>query len=73
VKGDHHHPHQYATETFCALVFAVCVLLALLLLTGCTPKAEPPPELKPVVQASSVKFPGDSPAMQRIAVERPGL
>jgi hypothetical protein len=31
---EHHQPHQYATETFCAFVFAVCVLVALLLLAG---------------------------------------
>jgi len=70
VKSDHHHPHQYATETFCAFVFAVCILLALLLLAGCERKPEPPPEVKPLVQGSSVKFPGQSPAVQRIAVER---
>jgi membrane fusion protein, heavy metal efflux system len=72
MKTEHHHHHsyQYATETFCAFVFAVCVLVALLLLTGCERKAEPPPEAKPVVQGSSVKFAEDSPAAQRIAVER---
>jgi len=70
MKGDHHHPPIRHGDLLCAFVFAVCVLIALLLLAACERKPEPPPGQKPLVQGSSVKFPGQSPAVQRIAVER---
>lgn len=62
--------HQHSVEAFCALLFAVCVLVALMLLTGCTKTQEAPAETKPIVQGQQVIFAGGSPAIQRIAVER---
>lgn len=61
---------QHSVEAFCALLFAVCVLIALMLLTGCTKAPEAAAETKPIVQGQQVVFPGGSPAIQRIAVER---
>jgi cobalt-zinc-cadmium efflux system membrane fusion protein len=63
---------RYSVEAFCALVFAVCVLIALVLLTGCTRAEERPAEVRPIVHGQQVVFPGGSPAIQRIAVERVG-
>ena len=40
------------------------------MLTGCEKKPDAVPESKPVVQGTSVTFPGDSPSAHRIAVER---
>jgi cobalt-zinc-cadmium efflux system membrane fusion protein len=61
--------NQHSVEAFCALLFAICVLVALMLLTGCTKAQEPAPEIRPVVHGQQVIFPGGSPAIQRIAVE----
>ena len=58
---------QWSTEALYALIFAVCVLLALLLLTSCSHKKGAAPELHPAVQGQSVVFPGGSPAIQRLA------
>lgn len=63
---------QHSVEAFCALLFAVCVLIALMLLTGCTKAPQPAPETKPTVSGQEVIFPAGSPAMERIAVERVG-
>jgi len=35
-------PDESSTETFIALLFAVCILLALVLLTGCDPSGPQP-------------------------------
>ena len=61
---------QHSVEAFCALLFAVCVLIALMLLTGCSKAPPAPPDLKPTVSGQSVIFPAGAPAMERIAVER---
>ena len=61
---------QFAVEALLALVFAVCVLAALLLLTGCGPRAEPLDEGKPEIRGDSITFPVKSTAPQRLAVER---
>lgn len=61
---------QHSVEAFCALLFAVCVLVALMLLTGCQKAAEPQAEARPVVQGQHVTFPAQAVSMQRIAVER---
>ena len=53
---------QSTIEAIYALVFAACVLLALLLLTGCGKTEEPPPEQRPTVQGQTVTFPPGSPA-----------
>jgi cobalt-zinc-cadmium efflux system membrane fusion protein len=61
---------QRSVEALYALVFAACVLVALLLLVGCTNKDEGPPEQRPAVQGQSIVFPNGSSAIQRLAVER---
>ncbi len=62
--------NQHSVEAFCALLFAVCVLVALMLLTGCTKAQEMASDPKPIVQGQQVVFPGGSAAIQRIGVER---
>jgi membrane fusion protein, heavy metal efflux system len=47
----------------------VCVLVALMLLTGCQRAPEALPETRPVVQGQEVVFPAQAPAIERIAVE----
>lgn len=61
---------QHSVEALCALLFAVCVLVALVLLTGCQKVAEAAADTRPIVQGQQVIFPAASAAMQRIAVER---
>ncbi|HEX3062616.1 MAG TPA: efflux RND transporter periplasmic adaptor subunit, partial [Usitatibacter sp.] len=61
---------QFAVEALLAFIFAVCVLLALLLLTGCGPRSEPVDEAKPVIRGDSITFPAGSAAAQRLAIER---
>ena len=61
---------QHSVEAFCAFLFAVCVLVALMLLTGCQRAPEAQPEARPVVQGQKVVFPAQAPAIERIAVEQ---
>ena len=61
---------QHSVEALCALLFAVCVLIALMLLTGCQKAAEAHEEARPVVQGQNVIFPAEAPGIRRIAVER---
>lgn len=61
---------QDSVEAFCALLFIVCVLLSLMLLTGCTRAQDPVADKRPIVQGQDVIFPAGSPAIERIAVER---
>ena len=61
---------QFAVEALLAFIFAVCVLLALLLLTGCGPRTEPADDGKPEIRGDSITFPARSSAAQRLAVER---
>ncbi len=61
---------QYGTEAVCALLFAICVLVALVLLTGCKEKAENTAQPRPSVHGADVSFPAEAAAIQRIAVER---
>ena len=61
---------QHSVEAFCALLFAVCVLIALMLLTGCSKAPAPQADTKPTVSGQHVVFPAGSPAIERIAVER---
>jgi uncharacterized lipoprotein YajG len=44
---------QWSVEALYALIFALCILVALLLLTGCSAKEAAPPEDKPVVQGQA--------------------
>jgi membrane fusion protein, heavy metal efflux system len=57
-------------EAVCALVFAICVLVALFLLTGCEHRNAVAPESRPEVRGQSVVFPPAAPAVDRLAVER---
>jgi membrane fusion protein, heavy metal efflux system len=57
-------------EALYALIFAVCIFIALLLLTGCGAKEAAPAGDAPVVQGQSVVFPAKSEAVQRLSVER---
>lgn len=61
---------QFAVEALLAFIFAVCVLLALLLLTGCGPRDDPTEGGKPAIRGDSIIFPNGSAAPQRLAVER---
>jgi cobalt-zinc-cadmium efflux system membrane fusion protein len=61
--------NQHSVEAFCALLFAVCVLVALMLLTGCGKAQDSAPDVRPVVQGQQVIFPSGSPGIQRIGVE----
>jgi cobalt-zinc-cadmium efflux system membrane fusion protein len=62
--------NETPVETVYALIFAVCVLLALFLLTGCGPKETAASESKPSVRGQTVEFPDKSPAAGRLATER---
>lgn len=61
---------QDSLEALYALIFAVCVLLALFLLVGCEHRDEARAEAGPVVKGETVTFPLGSPAVQRLAVEK---
>lgn len=57
-------------ETVCALIFAICVLVALFLLAGCGHRDAAPAEPRPEVTGQSVVFPASAPAILRLAVEK---
>ena len=57
-------------EALFALIFAVCVLVALFLLTSCTAGEPAAPDAKPTVNGQSIAFVPGSPAIQRLAVEK---
>jgi cobalt-zinc-cadmium efflux system membrane fusion protein len=61
---------QSSIEALYALIFALCILAALLLLVGCGAKEAAVPDDKPVVQGQSIVFPPKSEAAQRLSVER---
>ncbi|HEX4332999.1 MAG TPA: efflux RND transporter periplasmic adaptor subunit [Usitatibacter sp.] len=61
---------QFAIEALLAFIFAVCVLLALLLLTGCGPRDELADEGKTAIHGDSITFANGSAAPQRLMVER---
>lgn len=59
-----------SVEALYALIFAVCVLLALFLLTSCS-HDEPAAEPHPIVRGDTIEFPKESAAaVARLAVER---
>ena len=59
-----------SSETFIALFFAACILLALTLLTACGAKENDPVEAKPTVEGSTVVFPPKAPVEERLAVDK---
>ena len=61
---------QSSLEALYALIFAICVLVALFLLTSCRAQEAAAPEAHPTVQGQSIVFPKDSPAVARLAVEK---
>jgi len=61
---------QSSLEALYALIFAICVLVALFLLTSCHAREAAAPEAHPTVQGQSIVFPKDSPAVARLAVEK---
>src|SRR5260221_3139313 len=61
---------QHSTEALYALIFAICVLVALFLLTSCGAKEAAAPEAHPTVQGQTITFPKGSPAIARLAVEK---
>ena len=61
---------QSSTEALYALVFAACVLLALFLLTACSRAETPAVEARPAVKGDTIVFQPQSPAIQRLAVEK---
>ena len=63
-------PPRSSIEAIYALVFAVCVLVALLLLTGCKDGHALPAEPGPQVRGDSVVFPAASPSLERFDVDK---
>lgn len=61
---------EHSTEAVYALIFALCVLAALALLAACSKAEAPATEQRPAIHGQSVVFPTNSPAAQRLAVER---
>ena len=61
---------QSSVEALYALIFAVCVLLALFLLTGCGRSEAPAPEAHPIVKGQAVIFPQGSSGAERLGVEK---
>ena len=61
---------QHSTEALYALIFAICVLVALFLLTSCGAREAAVPEARPTVQGQAITFPKASPAIARLAVEK---
>ena len=61
---------ESSTEALYALIFAICVLLALFLLTSCGAKEAAAPEVRPAVQGQTITFPKASPAVASLAVEK---
>ena len=59
-----------STEALYALIFAICVLVALFLLTSCGAREGAVPEAHPTVQGQTITFPKGSPAVARLAVEK---
>ncbi len=57
-------------EALYALIFAICVLVALFLLASCGAKEPATPETRPTVQGQTITFPSASPAIARLAVEK---
>jgi len=57
-------------EALFALIFAVCVLVALFLLTSCSAREASTPDARPTVSGQSIAFVPGSPAIQRLAVEK---
>jgi cobalt-zinc-cadmium efflux system membrane fusion protein len=57
-------------ECAIALVFAICVLAALLLLTGCARPATAVAEPRPAIRGQTIVFPAASSAVSRLAVEK---
>jgi membrane fusion protein, heavy metal efflux system len=62
-------PHS-SLEALFALIFAICVLAALFLLTGCGERETSAPEARPNVSGQSIAFVPGSPAIERLAVEK---
>ena len=57
---------QHSVEAFCALLFAVCVLIALMLLTGCTRPQAAQAEPRLALPGQRANFPAGSPAIERV-------
>ena len=63
--------HEHTSETFIALFFAACVLLAVALLTGCS-RAEGPAvaEAKARVDGATITFPPKNAVAERLATDK---
>ncbi len=59
-----------SVEALYALIFAICVLVALFLLTSCGAKEPVVADKHPTVQGQAITFPKGSPASARLAVEK---
>jgi membrane fusion protein, heavy metal efflux system len=57
-------------ETVCALIFAICVVVALFLLAGCDNHVVAAADPHPEVKGESIVFPPAASAVQRLAVEK---
>ena len=65
MRNDPHHE-----ETFIALLFAACVLIALVLLTACSSHSEETAEKKPTVEGNAIVFPPKNAVAQRLATDK---
>jgi membrane fusion protein, heavy metal efflux system len=61
---------ESSSETFMALLFAACILLALVLLTACGAKDAEPAEARPTVEGATVVFPVKAAVAERLAVDK---
>ena len=63
-------PDDSSTETFIALVFAACILVALVLLTGCESHEPEAADSHPMVHGESIVFPAKAPGAERLATDK---
>ena len=61
---------ESSTETLIALLFAACILVALVLLTGCENHDAETVEVRPMVHGTSIVFPARAPGADRLVTDK---